>query len=98
MRHADPKPSSAVSEPTDWDTLSSLADSLAQRMGSVPLPTTASRFELGPLLGAAWANTLPIDLDAGVAPELAGEPLLGLSLREMPEPEVFKHFFGTLKR
>jgi hypothetical protein len=105
MRNARPKQYHAADpagivhgESTDWDTLSSLADSLAQRMGTVPLPTTTSRFELGPRLGAAWANTMPVDLDVTVRPDLVCEPLLGLSIREMPEPEVFKHFFGTTKR
>src|SRR5437773_3552679 len=67
-------------------------------MALAALVTTTSRFELGPRLGAAWANTMPVDLDVTVRPELVCERLLGLSIREMPEPEGFKHFFGTTKR
>ncbi|HEY2925896.1 hypothetical protein [Piscinibacter sp.] len=83
---------------TDFSALSSVADTLAQRLGTKPLPTTASRFELGPRLGASWANTMPAGLDAQGPAELVCEPLLGLSIREMPEPEVFSHFFGSATR
>ena len=96
MRPSDRQP--YPTPETDFSALTSVADTLAQRLGTKPLPTTASRFELGPRLGAAWADTLPIGLDDQVAPELVCEPLLGLQIREMAEPEVFSHFFGPVAR
>jgi hypothetical protein len=41
---------------------------------------------------------MPAGLDAQGPAELVCEPLLGLSIREMPEPEVFSHFFGSATR
>jgi len=96
MRPSDREPYPTPN--TDFCALTSVADTLAQRLGTKPLPTTASRFELGPRLGASWANTIPAGLDARVPPELVCEPLLGLSIREMAEPEVFNHFFGSVTR
>ena len=92
------EPSQSPSPDTDFCALTSVADTLAQRLGMKPLPTTASRFALGPRLGAAWANTLPIGLDEQLPPERVCEPLLGLQIREMAEPEVFSHFFGSNAR
>jgi len=46
--------------------------------------------------GAAptWAPTMPVSLDAMNAPALFHEPLEGLSVRDLEEPEIFAVFFG----
>ena len=41
------EPSQSPSPDTDFCALTSVADTLAQRLGMKPLPTTASRFALG---------------------------------------------------
>jgi len=68
-----------------------------QRSGSPP-PVAASDFRSGPRLGSAWANTVPAALDSTPQADLFCEPLLGLSIREVTEPEVFAHFFGSVTR
>jgi len=41
-----------------------------------------------------WAVTMPADLEPTRAPEPFREPLQGLSVRDIDEPEVFNVFFG----
>jgi len=47
--------------------------------------------------GSAWSNTLPAYLADAVPSPVATftEPLEGLAVREMNEPDVFQHFFGN---
>lgn len=59
-----------------------------------PAATADGAFRRGPRLGRAWANTMPAGLDTLPQAEFYCEPLLGLSIREVNEPEVFTHFFG----
>ena len=49
--------------------------------------------------GAAptWAETMPVSLDAMNAPAVFREPLEGLSVRDIDEPEIFQVFFGDSK-
>ena len=66
----------------EWEELPSLAGSLAQRIVAA---TT------GP-----WDSTRPADLDGGGVPSQPfREPVDGLAIREVNEPDVFRHFFGT---
>ena len=46
----------------------------------------------GPRTG--WDNTAPADLEMMVPTEPFREALQGLSMREVREPDVFRHFFG----
>ena len=42
-----------------------------------------------------WTNTMPASLmEVASPPRPFREPLDGLSMREMDEPEIFQHFFG----
>ena len=65
----------------EWEELPSLAGSLAQRIAAA---TT------GP-----WDNTRPAELDTGVPSQPFREPVDGLAMREVNEPDVFRHFFGA---
>lgn len=47
--------------------------------------------------GPAWDLTMPADLDKRPASRPFEEPLRGLSMREVIEPDVFKHFFGKTR-
>jgi hypothetical protein len=41
-----------------------------------------------------WAETMPVSLEALSAPEIFHEPLEGLSVRDIDEPEIFQVLFG----
>ncbi len=41
-----------------------------------------------------WAETMPVEFDALEAPVVFREPLEGLSMRDIDEPEIFRVFFG----
>ena len=41
-----------------------------------------------------WAETMPVTLEAMNEPVIFREPLEGLSVRDIDEPEIFKVFFG----
>ena len=41
-----------------------------------------------------WAETMPVSLEAMNAPAVFREPLEGLSVRDIDEPEIFQVFFG----
>jgi len=42
-----------------------------------------------------WAETMPVTLEAMNAPVVFREPLAGLSVRDIDEPEIFNVFFGA---
>jgi len=44
--------------------------------------------------GPTWAETMPVSLEAMHAPVTFREPLEGLSVRDIDEPEIFRVFFG----
>lgn len=44
-----------------------------------------------------WDLTMPADLADRPASKPFAEPLQGLSIREVSEPDVFAHFFGTFR-
>jgi len=44
--------------------------------------------------GSAWGVTMPAVFDARPQPGVFRESLRGLAVREVNEPEVFRHFFG----
>ena len=87
----------------EWEELPSLADSLAERLvvlGSrhrdaiAAARARALAFERAAALRQAWDATRPAELEPTRSPQPFAEPLQGLSLREVDEPDVFRHFFG----
>ena len=44
--------------------------------------------------GPTWAETMPASLDEIEAPVTFREPLEGLAVRDIHEPEIFLAFFG----
>jgi len=65
----------------EWEELPSLAGSLAKRIAAAT--------------NAPWDSTRPAELDAAVPSQPFREPVNGLAIREVNEPDVFRHFFGA---
>jgi hypothetical protein len=65
----------------EWEELPSLA--LRVRPN---LPATA---------GVPWDSTRPAELEAATVSEPFCEPMQGVAIREVTEPDVFRHFFGS---
>ncbi len=82
------------SDAIEWEELPSLADSLAQR-----LIVLGERHRSLAGDGAAamrdWVVTQAAELDAPPPSGPFHEALEGLAIREVNEPEVFRHFFGS---
>ena len=59
------------------------------------LPSLAQRVRQGPSTpaGAAWDATRPAELESAPVSQPFRE-LKGLAIREVNEPDVFRHFFG----
>ena len=76
----------------EWEELPSLAGTLAERRQTA---AQASNSAFGrSAFGAAWSATMPAALDPLREPEPFRETLNGMAMREVHEPEVFRHFFG----
>lgn len=45
----------------------------------------------------SWAETMPVAFDALHEPVSFCEPLAGLSMRDLDEPEIFRVFFGETR-
>jgi hypothetical protein len=52
------------------------------------------RSESGQHDAPTWAETTPVPFDAFDEPSAFSEPLEGLSMRDIHEPEIFRAFFG----
>ena len=52
------------------------------------------RTESGPGDAPSWAETMPVAFDELDEPLEFREPLEGLSIRDIDEPEIFRVFFG----
>jgi hypothetical protein len=91
----------------EWEELPSLAGSLSRRLvqrGSwqrdVALRRGANDSAFmnttgyGAGYGAPWDSTMPAPLDPAPMSQPFSEALVGLSTREVTEPDVFHHFFG----
>lgn len=114
MRHAprtlpfsQPMRPLAHSGAIEWEELPSLADSLAERLvvlgtrhrdAIAAAQARALAFERAAATGHAWDATRPAELEPAHPPRPFVEPLQGLSLREVDEPDVFRHFFGPPQR
>jgi hypothetical protein len=66
----------------EWEELPSLAQRVRQRSTS-PAPTSSP-----------WDATRPAELERLVPSRPFREPLQGVAIREVDEPDVFRHFFG----
>jgi len=111
MSHAQPKQYFAAThravanaDAIEWEELPSLANSLAQRLvtrGSwqqglrQPRGANDSAFMNSTTFGSPWDNTMPAALDPAPVSQPFREPMAGLVTREILEPDVFHHFFGT---
>jgi hypothetical protein len=73
----------------EWDELPALAAALVQRELD-PTDSMSDEFDASP-----WSNTVPAALQAFDPPEPLRETLQGLATREVREPEVFRHYFGS---
>jgi hypothetical protein len=68
----------------EWEELPSLAQRVRQRSGE-PAPAQSS---------SPWDATRPAELERPVPSRPFREPLKGVAVREVDEPDVFRHFFG----
>jgi hypothetical protein len=76
----------------EWEELPSLADTLDKRLvhrGAGAAPTAPSAFGAAP-----WDATMPAVLEPVFESDPFSEPLDGVSIRELREPDVFRHFFA----
>ena len=64
----------------EWEELPSLAQRVRQR------PSLQS--------SAPWDATRPAELERPTPSQPFCEPLKGVAIREVTEPDVFRHFFG----
>ena len=101
---AQPMRSLTRSGVIEWEELPSLADSLTERL--VVLGTRhrdaiaaaharASAFERAAISGHAWDATRPAEFEPEQPSQPFREPLDGMAIREVVEPDVFRHFFGS---
>jgi hypothetical protein len=99
MRHAHPQQylasehlAVAFSELRDMREMRDIHDrpSLAESLADM----LAAAAESAPRRGAPWDITMPAGLEALRPSGPFEEPLRGLVMREVIEPDVFRHFFG----
>lgn len=94
------RPAAAHVEGIEWEELPSLAASLNQRLTTRGAwrTTTAQDSTFDPVATrpSVWDATMPAELDATPSsPPLRETVLDGLAAREVLEPGVFDHFFGS---
>ena len=86
----------------EWEELPSLADTLRERLvvlgtrhrdAVAAAKARAATFERVATAGTPWDATRPAELEA-TPPSQPFRDLGGLAVREVHEPEVFRHFFG----
>jgi hypothetical protein len=103
MRHApstlhfsyafrQPVPAGAI----EWEELPSLAATLAERLDSRRLGDagTATSMRATVASNTVWDSTRPAALEVPVTSGPFREPLEGVAIREVDDPDVFRHFFG----
>lgn len=81
----------------EWDELASLAHRLTQQPAAVPAMAPATAHSPAAEFNSAWNVTMPATLAAlhePAPPAPFREAIEGLVMREVSEPEVFRHFFG----
>lgn len=88
----------AGADAIEWEELPSLAGSLAKRLvrrTSMQERANDSSFMNSRSFASPWDNTMPAALDMAPPSQPFHEPIEGLSTREVNEPGVFHHFFGS---
>lgn len=87
----------AQGDAIEWEELPSLAGAVAARRLQAALRAGDAR-AAAPAFSSApvWDATRPAELEPAPASEPFREPLRGLAIREVTEPDVFRHFFGAL--
>ena len=103
MNHPDPKQyfasahrAVAYGGAIEWEELPSLAERLGARRPVQRFDDSEpARFERSSTYHSAWDNTMPAPFDATPQPQPFRETLSGLAMREVTEPDVFRHFFGA---
>ena len=51
-----------------------------------------------PRRGKPWDITMPAELDSPRPSQPFEEPMRGMAIREVIEPQIFRHFFGVAPR
>lgn len=75
----------------EWEDMPSLVARVAQRNAADHGSANSSRFNTS----QAWDETRPAEFDAASVSQPFREPFSGLAIREVSEPDVFRHFFGA---
>ena len=75
----------AQGDPLDREERRALAESLAALLASGDAETRRGR---------PWDITMPAGLDSPRPSQPFEEPLRGMVIREVIEPQIFRHFFG----
>jgi len=88
----------AVANAIEWEEMPSLTKRLVNHdLATMPRGANDSRFQtMHGGFESTWGETMPVSLDMTPAPPSTPfvEHLIGLSSREVNEPDVFMHFFG----
>jgi hypothetical protein len=71
----------AAADAIEWEELPSLVGSLGKNLAAAT--------------SNPWDATRPADLDVPVPSQPFREPVDGMAIREVLEPDVFRHFFGS---
>ncbi|MEP7298011.1 MAG: hypothetical protein ABI702_17640 [Burkholderiales bacterium] len=78
----------ANADAIEWEDMPSLAKRLVNRGAN------DSRFQNSTSFDSPWGATMPAALDPAPVSQPFVERMVGLSTREVNEPDVFQHFFG----
>ncbi len=80
----------------EWEELPSLVPTLTDRLGGNALSTGRRLVQARAAVASqsVWDSTRPAALDLPVTSGPFREPLDGVAVREVVEPDVFRHFFG----
>ena len=101
---AQPLRSLTRSGAIEWEELPSLADSLTERLvvlgtrhrdAIAAAQARARAFERAAISGHAWEATRPAAFEPERPSQPLCEPLDGMAIREVVEPDVFRHFLGS---
>ncbi len=102
MSHAQPRQYFAAThravvsaEAIEWEELPSLTKRLVNRDHAMRMRgANDSRFQGATGFDSPWGETMPAALDPAPVSQPFVEHLVGLSMREVIEPDVFHNFFG----
>ena len=78
----------------EWEELSGPGPAATPALRPIAMPKAIDQARATQHFNAAWNNTMPAHLVETPPPAPFSEPLAGMVMREMNEPDLFKHFFG----